>query len=231
MQIVEDSFIGLRAARHRLESRSCAPKVTLFPMVHLGEAAFYDQVFSEAMAHDVVLVEGVRSQVVRNLTRSYKWVKPETLGLVVQPKLESGNADCKIILADLSGEEFENLWRDIPWWLRAGMAVAAPAAGVYRRFSATRAVLAKGLGMNDLTAREDILAWSFTLAPFLRAVLAQRDTRLCQHLNEVIVENAQNPISVAVVYGAAHMPAVLRNLQEMGSYVPVDSEWLTVFEK
>ncbi len=33
--------------------------VTLFPMVHIGEPEFYQQVYADAFAHDVVLYEGI----------------------------------------------------------------------------------------------------------------------------------------------------------------------------
>lgn len=74
MQIVETSSLAVRAARYRFVRRGSDCSVTLFPMIHVGEAAFYDQVYRDAFSHDVALVEGVRSPVTRYLTRSYRWI-------------------------------------------------------------------------------------------------------------------------------------------------------------
>ena len=62
MQFIESSVIGLRVARHKLGSRSFKPTVTLFPMIHVGEAAFFERVYNDAARHDIILLEGVRSK-------------------------------------------------------------------------------------------------------------------------------------------------------------------------
>jgi hypothetical protein len=41
-------------------------------------------------------------------------------------------------------------------------------------------------------------------------------------------ERAHEPLRVAVIYGAAHMLAVIEALRTLG-YQPSTSEWLTVF--
>ena len=61
-------------------SRTSLVSVTLYPMVHVGEEQFYRETYDEAFSHDVVLVEGFRSPVGRNLTRSYRWIHFENWG-------------------------------------------------------------------------------------------------------------------------------------------------------
>ena len=107
MQILESSMLGLRAARLHLKSPNSHRTVTLFPMVHVGEAGFYEQTYKDASSHDVVLVEGVGSEVGRHLTRSYRWIDTGRLGLVVQPRYPSPEvAGARVVLADLTAEEF-----------------------------------------------------------------------------------------------------------------------------
>jgi hypothetical protein len=72
MQFVESSIWGVRSARLSFQSRSSAVTVTLFPMVHIGEAGFYEAVYADALGHDIVLLEGVRSPITTRVTRSYR---------------------------------------------------------------------------------------------------------------------------------------------------------------
>jgi hypothetical protein len=90
MQLLESSVLGLRSARHVFCRPDSEVEVTLFPMLHIGEPQFYEAVFSSAMAHDAVLIEGVRSPIVTRLTRAYRWLDcSKRLGLIVQPWLSS----------------------------------------------------------------------------------------------------------------------------------------------
>src|SRR5687768_3511227 len=112
MQILESSMLGLRTARMVFRSRESGACVTLFPMVHVGEEAFYRQVYEDAFGQDVVLVEGVRSPVTRNATRSYRWIDFDRLGLVLQPRTPAQeDVRARIVHADLTADEFHREWR------------------------------------------------------------------------------------------------------------------------
>ena len=56
-----------------------------------------------------------------------------------------------------------------------------------------------------------------------------RDALLTRALDAIHQQRSKEPISVAVVYGAGHMPAVVRYLARYG-YRASSAEWLTVFE-
>jgi hypothetical protein len=58
--------------------------------------------------------------------------------------------------------------------------------------------------------------------------LHDRDERLTKVLTSVHEERRHEPIAVAVVYGAAHMTAVVDHLREEFHYFVRDAEWLTV---
>lgn len=120
MQFVEASVIGVRSARLSFASPSTPVRVTLFPMVHVGEADFYRDTYADAQSHDVILLEGVRSPVVKRITASYRWIEGSKglSGLVVQPRFPAELSGERIVHADFSQEEFEAEWRKVALWVR-----------------------------------------------------------------------------------------------------------------
>ena len=62
----------------------------------------------------------------------------------------------------------------------------------------------------------------------LDGLVDDRDRLLVNALNSFINARADEPIVVGVVYGAGHMPAVVRALAASG-FKPMKAEWLTVF--
>ena len=230
MQILECSMFGLRAARHQFTHPNSSMSVTLFPMVHIGETAFYENTFNDALSHDVVLTEGVRSPVVRHLTSSYRWINVSKLGLIVQPRLPPPKADgARVIHADLSAEEFHIEWRKVPRLLRLAAFIIAPVMGLHRRLFATRKSLAHKMEMDDLQSSEEALSWDPTIAAFKNSILGARDARLILRLGEELDRSTHNDEpSVAVIYGAAHMRAVLTELLRRG-FRPIKGSWQTIF--
>lgn len=222
-------MIGLRSARICMRSRDSGAEITLFPMVHLGEASFFRAVYEDAMAHDVVLVEGVSGPIARRITRSYRWVAGSSkLGLVLQSTVRPEIAGpAKVVHADLSPEEFAVAWRTVPILVRALVYLLGTLVALRVRWSFSRAALAKGWSMNDLTPDEE-LREPPELAALNRAILHTRDKRLLDHLDKEAAPLDGGSLRIAVVYGAAHMRAVVRHLTGRGYYA-VNPEWLTVF--
>ena len=83
MQIIESSIIGVRSAVRQFISSDGKLTVTIYPVLHIGEQQFYDQVYSEALSHDIVLAEGIKSPIVQRITRSYRWLPLKRLNLVL----------------------------------------------------------------------------------------------------------------------------------------------------
>lgn len=230
MQFLESSAIGLRAARHRLASPDHPAEVTLFPMVHVGEPGFYDRVTQEALGHDVVLVEGVHARSARIITRAYRWLPLRRLGLVLQGRIEPGASEAEVILADMSGPEFEARWRAMPAWLRAAVLVAAQGYGLWLRLTATRAGLVRRQSQDDLAARDLTLMHGTLAEGPLALLLEARDAHLRKALAHQLdrAGGGGRPRRIAVVFGAAHMPAVLAELRTRGDFRPAESSWLDV---
>lgn len=229
MQIIESTPWGVRSARLTLRHPTGGSQVVLFPMIHVGEAAFYRAVYEDAFRQDVVLVEGLRSPVATRITRSYRWLAgSRTLNLTIQPAYPPQAASkAKIVHADLSASEFHKHWRQVPLWLRVFVYLGAPAIGLWFRIFGTREKLASRMALDDAVSEYELLNWDPELGLLDRAILEARDIGLVHELNQHLIPS-EAPISVAVVYGAAHMRAVLRYLAGQG-YTCTDASWMTVF--
>ena len=221
-------MLGLRAGQLLLSHSASSTTVTLFPMVHVGDPGFYEAVYAEALNYDVVLEEGVRSPVSRRITRSYRWIDTARLGLVVQPKLrQSATRETRIVLADLSADEFQAEWRKVPLWLRLAVSVGAPAYGLWQRFFATRESLADRMCLEDRKSPEEILSWSSRMTAFWHSIGDARDARLVSCLAAELDRTSGAAQRIAVVYGARHMRAVLAELVRRG-FICTNSNWREV---
>jgi hypothetical protein len=231
MQILESSVMGLRTARLSLRNPKFNIRITLFPMVHVGEPDFFQKVYADAFSHDVVLVEGVRSPITRRITRSYRWIKgSKRMNLVLQSAYSSPpNSTARIVHADLSGEEFAALWRKVPLRVRAFVYVAAPLIGLRHRWFGTRTSFAKGHSLDDLPSRNEVMRFSPETIALTQAVIHARDVRLVERLGEELDNPTSGVERLAIVYGAGHMRAVLRELLQRRGYRVKKGEWLTVF--
>lgn len=231
MQILENSILGLRAARLRFVNKQLAVSVSLFPMVHIGDPEFFRTVYEDAFSHDVVLVEGIKSPVVKCITTSYRWIDKAGLGLVIQPKYPAAETvNAQIVHADLSLEEFHAEWRKVPLRLRAEVLLFSSIIGLKRRIFASRASLSEGMSMEDLKSRDEILSWDPTFAALDHCVLGARDARIVEILSAQIGQSSHKDRQIAVVYGAAHMRTVLGVLKRQ-NFMLVESRWQTIFSK
>jgi hypothetical protein len=228
MQIIESSVAGVRSVRLTLAGDATQPTVTLFPMVHVGEAEFYRTAYDDAATHDVVLIEGVKSPITTRVTRSYRWiVNSRRLNLSLQPGYRTRGAE-KVILADLSHEEFVIAWRRVPLWMRLFIYVGAPLMGLRLLIHGTREGLAKDLGLDDARSQQELINWSPETGLLDAAILDARDERLIACLSEQLADERVR--SIAVVYGANHMRAVIRELMGGRRYRVAAADWRTVFD-
>jgi hypothetical protein len=202
--------------------------ITLFPMVHVGEERFYAEAYADAFNHDVALVEGVRSPVGRHLTRSYRWLDFRKLGLVVQPRTPPQKAvPARIVRADLTAEEFHREWRKISLPMRAAFFALSPLVGVHRRLTGTRESIVRNQSLNDRPSANEILGWSPALESVEHALLHARDRRLIECMAAELDASSGSEKRIAVVYGASHMRAVVRELTKRG-FSSSDASWRTI---
>ncbi len=228
MQILEASGFALRSARYLFTSADSSCSVTLFPMVHVGERGFYDRVCRDAFAHDIILVEGISSPAGNRLTRAYRWIG-DRLGLVVQPPYPSpGATAARIVKADLTADEFHEEWRKIPLWMRLLSYVAAPCVGLELRWFGSREQIARRMNLEDRLSAEEVISWDPQIAVLKHGLLHARDARLIEKLGEALDRPDSGERRIAVLFGAAHMRAVIRELHRRRFRI-AEAEWQTIF--
>lgn len=231
MQIIETSYLGVRSAFFRLEGGSGTPAFCLFPMVHIGEQAYYDEVNRRLEKCDLILYEGVKSRSVARLTYAYRSLaKSPRLRLVTQDAMKLDHLADRLVHADVSGDDFESRWSKLGLGLRGAAQLAAPIVGLYWRHLATRQAIATYLGLNLLKSRDEILLGD-NMDAMNEVLVTWRD----QHLIEVVEEHRRRyqgrSLSIALVFGAEHMRAVIRHLTRAPDpgYRVASSEWMMVF--
>jgi len=263
LQIIEVSLTGVRSAVITLQRESSTLRFVLFPMVHLGSAAFYADVTNRLRDCQLIVAEGVKgpSVLISALTLSYRLPgRSRRLNLAVQDidyaSLASTDGDDgddatsvgtdtdpaghsrdagrsghgrSVIYPDISARQFARRWRSLPVLPRLAVWCVIPLAAVLFRIGGTRRVLARHLGTTDLPTIADH-ALREKLPKFADLVLDQRDARLLDALAAIHEQRGAEPIKVAVVYGAGHMPAVVQGLWARYGYRPRAAEWLTVFD-
>jgi hypothetical protein len=227
VDVIDVGAMGVRSAVLRCIRAATPLRFTIYPMIHLGEPAFYADISRRLRDHDLIVAEGIQGadRSVRNLTRAYRLAGGDRLGLVEQTRkvVEVG---VPVLWADMTGEDFGRRWREVPLAERAVAAGAAPLAGIYLRLFGSREFLARHLRVDDDTA---IDSWRPD-SGLDRLVCDRREALLVSALEDIDTQRRDEPIDVAIVYGAAHVLPVVRYLKAALGYVVRAAEWVRVFD-
>ncbi|WP_431904714.1 hypothetical protein [Amycolatopsis thermoflava] len=227
MEIIDAGLMGVRSAVLRVSRRQTPLRFTIYPMVHLGERSFYDEVSRRLRDHDLIVAEGIigASAGARKLTRTYRHAGGHhKLGLVEQSK-SMVDVGVPVVWADLTGSEFDDGWRKVPFTERAIATVGAPLVAGYLRMFGSPEVLARHLKLDDDIA---IDRWDPD-SGLDRLVSDEREARLVRALQDIHERRHDERIDVAVVYGAAHALPVVQFLMAKLGYVVSSADWVTVF--
>lgn len=230
MQLIEVSMTGVRSAVITLRAPGRPQRILLFPMLHLGAPAFYAEVTARLDRCAVVLAEGITegSLITRALTISYRLPgRRRRLGLV-QQRIDYSRLAAEVITPDMTGGQLRAGWRAVPLATRAALLLLAPVVGAGLWLLGTRRMLARHAAAADLPDAGDALLRDHSPA-LLDLLLDQRDALLATALDQVLAQHPEEAIDIAVVYGAAHLPAVTRYLLARHGFRPRAAEWLTVF--
>jgi hypothetical protein len=232
MQIIEVGILGVRSAVITLRSRGSPMEIVMFPMIHLGTPAFYRAVRSRIGDCQVVVAEGIKGATpsVSLLTMSYRLSgRNKRLGLVQQDDLGLDALGARVIRPDMTGAQFERRWRQsVPAWQRALFWCAAPLFSVGLMVFGSRRMLSRHLALDDLPTREQELARD-AFGGVDQVMLDERDALVVKVLEQLHAECAE-PVRVAVVYGAGHVPGIAAALVSRLGYHASSAEWLTVFD-
>lgn len=223
MQFIESSIIGIRSAVIVLTHRTTPLRFILFPMVHVAEQQFYDEVAARARLCQLIVAEGVPSKFVpaQEWMAQHHWghlvdqgaaLRLESLGVPVRWEAE---------LDDQPKSPREQLMS------RAADVAGAATIGLIRKFIDPR-----DLPGVDQAEAYDESALNLTGGWFDRMleynIVTVRDARLVRMLDEIHHDHGAEPVRAGVVFGAGHMPAVAAHLCGQLGYIAASAEWLTV---
>ena len=222
---------GVRSAVITLRSREVPLVFVLFPMLHLGTKSFYRAVTDRLSSSDVVVAEGIsgRSVVVAALTLAYRLPgRRRRLGLVKQ-HIDLAGLGVPVIRPDMTAAEFSKGWRAVPVLQRALVVCMAPLVAAGFWLIGTRRTLSRYAAIDDLAAPDESQLRD-QAGELIDLIVDRRDSLLLSALDALHRQHMTEPMTVAVVYGAGHMPAVAHHLAAAHGYRPREAEWLTVFD-
>jgi len=230
MQVIEHSIAGTRSAVLRLRRHGTPLQFVLFPMLHVASPDFYAAVAERLRRCDLVVVEGVRgrSALLWAITLTYRVMPANRRSGLVLDNIPYRSLGVELINPDLTAVEFAQSWRELP--LRHRMAVwgVVPFVAAAQFFAGTRRLLSPEIEVNDLPSATDE-AFDDDFAENLdRTFGGDRDERLLAALSDLVRTRSSERIDVAIVYGAKHVPVIVRGLVERHGYRPYTAEWLTV---
>jgi hypothetical protein len=246
MQIIEVSVVGVRSSVLRLTRHDTALRFMIFPMVHLGEPAFYATVEDRLRRCDLIVAEGVgrpgtsetsaaapktagRSAAVSALTVSYRLpARFRRCGLVVQ-NIGYDSLGVPVRYPDMTAEQFDRGWKAVPRWQRALAVTASPLVGLDRLIFGSRRMLARHLELTDLDWHDQHLDVD-SMEDLLDLLGEQRDRLLIAELDKIHRQRKDEAITVAVLYGAQHVAPVVHGMRALHGYRVRGAEWLTVFD-
>lgn len=217
-----------------LQRRETPMRFVLFPMLHQGAPSFYEEVTRRLRACDLVVAEGIRGRSPSSsvLTLTYRLSGNAPRGGLVVQDIDYRSLGVPVIGPDMSASEFGAGWRRMPPMLRLSVWALVPVHALGMLLFGSRALLARHTEVDDLPSREDVeMAANERIAPFIRLLVDARDVRLLAALDRIHEERCNEAIQVAIVYGARHMPAVVRHLRRRFGYWARDAEWMTIFER
>ncbi|MET9311028.1 hypothetical protein ABZX12_04330 [Kribbella sp. NPDC003505] len=226
MQIIEHSIIGTRSAALRVRRRDTAMEFLLIPMLHIADPEFFGEVKRLVSDADLVVQEGVRgsSAIVTALTMTYRIIPANRRSGLVADTVDYEKLDVQVVNADATAEEVGKCWRSMPWRLRLLLWLLIPYVMLLQLVGGRRRLLCPSVEVSDLPTRAEELAGDEVT---LQNVLVdQRDTGLFSLLGDLVRDRSDEQITVAVVYGARHMPGIVDYLRNAHGYIVRDADWI-----
>ncbi len=228
MQIIESTVFGVRSAVFRFEHTDRSSSFTLFPMIHVADKSFYDEVVNQLSECDVVLTEGVKTRTGTLLTASYRYfAKNQKLGLVLQSNMSLDTLNADIKHADVDSGDFSKKWAELPFLQRYLIPALAPIYGLYLRFFGTRESIGKGMHLDLHDHNDELLDDNETFEKIEEVILDWRDKHLIGIIDKHISDSDVDQKSIGIVFGARHMRAVILHLHSQ-NYKVAASDWLTI---
>lgn len=232
MQFVEKNSFNVRSAIYHLRKKGTDLEFVVFPMIHVGEQKFFDEIGKRLSSCDLILAEGVDSRKANLITLSYRIAgKIRRMNLVTQQegfrKFRFGE---KVVNADMQGAEFSKGFTSLPLGLRLQLLLLVPFFALYLMLFGTREMIAERIALEDLPSSEEILLTDEQFERFDSLLVDERDRILISRIQTVYESAGQAKQTVGIVFGALHMRAVVAFLMQRLQFRITKAEWVTVFE-
>jgi hypothetical protein len=198
-------------------------RVTLYPVFHIGSSSFYRALSEDLGRFRVFLLEGVR---MRGWRGPLYDLAARNLGLVTQREHLRLPSDAERLPLDMTEAEFTQQARTLPiywrlflWLLRPILwAVTFTEGGRHRVWdSFSKESYVRGIRNVD--------------GPLDRLIKTKRDLAMCDRLRQFVEDptRLRQAAPLAVVAGAAHMPALYVTLRDCG-FEKGSVRWFEVLE-
>ena len=201
------SFLALRSdgltVRARKYVRADGKTIQLIPMMHIGDAGFYQQISKSFATNSVILMEGVTDN--KNLLQhelSYKRAA-KSLGLAEQEEKFVPPAG-QWRLADLDVEQFSE--------------------NTIQFLNVTTLLYSKGLKVEIVLELVQQSQSPLLLEQLQEDLVTKRN----QHLLQEIQTELHDSENIVVPWGAAHMPGIAREIQASGFHLAESQEYKVV---
>lgn len=230
MQILEVTGYAIRSAAITLRRADTPLTFVLYPMVHFAAPSFYAEVRRRLRTCDLIVSEGVAGPTLQSNAMDVAnrlFPRGRQRGLVGQTDELVLPPGIPVIHPDLPLINLDHQLRALPTLTQMAFVAGAHLTAVALALTGPEIFLDDALAVHDFpfTVREELSRDT----PMAHAALDHRDRLLLADLCKVHDERSTEPITVGVVYGAAHMPAVVNGLTDRYRYRVRDAEWMTVF--
>ena len=229
MQIIEMTVTGVRSAALRVRRHNTPLWFTLFPMIHVAQPSFYDEVAARLRSVDLIVAEGIKSDAPENdpIMRMYQQFSRGPGRPIVVQNIDYASLGPPVVNPDLTGAELdERLRRQVPLAERLLTRASLPVVGWAVRLLGPQVIMNRYLELEDLPTAE---RHDLDQDAELDVILHQRDALVVQALAGIYAEHEHDQMHVAVVYGAEHVIGIFRYLSRTLRYRVVGAEWLDVY--
>lgn len=232
MQFIEKNSFNVRSAVYCLKKDGEGLVFILFPMIHVGSQAFYDEISNRLAKCDLILAEGTDSKKANLLTLSYRIVKKiRRMELTTQQEgMNVSSFRGKLMNADMAGRAFDEQWSYLPLMLKAQIFFLVPIYVIYLFLFGTRETIAENIAVEDLPSSNEVLLQDDNFEKLDALLIDERDRRVIRSIATLHDVNGQGKKTVGIVFGALHMRNVSSFLLHDLKYKIVKAEWLTVFD-
>ncbi|GGN44641.1 hypothetical protein FHR83_004544 [Actinoplanes campanulatus] len=199
----------------------------LIPTIHMGHADYYWEIWQRLRTCQAVIAEqydGPSSTGLAYIT-AMRWTGQRVARQLVHQDIDYGALDVPIIFPDAHLGPEARPDRRLPRETWAGLAVMTPVLAI--QMALTGSGLVEGMTSLELT---DESRPRFADDYLTRIILTERDDLLLGAIGEIDGEFAAEDMEVAVVFGALHIPVVVRELRRIGHRVEPGTRWLTAID-